>query len=70
MPPNAKTTAQRAANRRTAIMLASIAALFFCGIIFSQVVSSPDVAVGVLGLAIAGYLALSIGRRMDRRTRQ
>lgn len=63
-------TAQRAANRRTAIMLVSIAALFFCGIIVSQVVASPDVAIGVLGLAIAGFLGGSIVRRIDRRTRQ
>ena len=63
-------TAQRAANRRTAIMLVSIAALFFCGIIVSQVVASPDVAIGVLGLAIAGFLGVSIVRRIDRRARQ
>ena len=68
--PNAKTTAQRAANRRTAVVLASIAALFFCGIILSQIVASPDLAIGVLGLAIAGFLGVSIVRRMDRRTRQ
>lgn len=63
-------TEQRTANRRTAIMLVSIAALFFCGIIVSQVVASPDVAIGVLGLAIAGFLGGSIVRRIDRRTRQ
>lgn len=63
-------TEQRTANRRTAIMLVSIAALFFCSIIVSQVVASPDVAIGVLGLAIAGFLGGSIVRRIDRRTRQ
>ncbi|HEY2864937.1 MAG TPA: cytochrome oxidase small assembly protein [Casimicrobiaceae bacterium] len=70
MQPDAKTTAQRAANRRTAIMLVSIAAVFFCGIILAQIAASPDVALGVLGLASAGYLGISIGRRADRRARQ
>src|SRR2546429_631947 len=42
----------RRANRRTALTLASIAVVFFGGIIASQYSGSASVGMGVLGLAI------------------
>ncbi len=46
----------RRANRRTALTLASIAVVFFGGIIASQYSGSASVGMGVLGLAIVGFL--------------
>jgi dolichol kinase len=59
-----------ATNRRTATILLSIAAVFFCSIFFAQYSDAPAVAVGILGLAIIGFLAVSIGRNVGRRERQ
>ena len=61
---------RRAANLRTATILLSIAAVFFCGIIVAQYADSPEVAIGVLGLATLGFLGVSIGRNVSRRARQ
>ena len=60
----------RRANLRTAAILLSIAAVFFGGIIFAQDVDTPGVAIGVLGLAILGFLGVSIGRNLGRREQQ
>jgi hypothetical protein len=61
---------RRAANLRTATILLSIAAVFFCGIIVAQYSDAPEVAIGVLALAILGFLGVSIGRNFGRRGRQ
>jgi ABC-type uncharacterized transport system permease subunit len=65
-----KTAPGRAANLRTATILLSIAAVFFCGIILAQYSDAPEVAIGILGLAIIGFLGVSIGRSIGRRERQ
>ena len=62
--------ARRATNLRTAMILLSIAAVFFCGIIVAQYSDAPGVTIGVLGLAILGFLGVSIGRNVGRRGRR
>jgi hypothetical protein len=70
MQPDGKRGSRRAANLRTATVLLSVAAVLFCGIIAAQYSGAPTVAVGVLGLAILGFLGISIGRNVGRRGRQ
>jgi ABC-type uncharacterized transport system permease subunit len=70
MQPDEKTAPRRAANLRTATILLSIAAVFFCGIILAQYSDAPAVAIGILGLAIIGFLGVTIGRNVGRRERQ
>jgi hypothetical protein len=70
MQPDTKTAPRRAANLRTATILLSIAAVFFCGIILAQYSDAPAVAIGILGLATIGFLGVSIGRNVGRRERQ
>ena len=70
MQAETKTAPRRAANLRTATILLSIAAVFFCGIILAQYSDAPGVAIGVFGLAIAGFVGVSIGRKVGRRGRQ
>ncbi len=57
---------RRAASRRTALVLASIAAAFFAGVILAQYSSSPGVAIAVLGFAIVGFLVVAIGRNVRK----
>ncbi|HEY7944792.1 MAG TPA: cytochrome oxidase small assembly protein [Casimicrobiaceae bacterium] len=61
---------QQAANLRTAAILLSIAVVFFCGIILAQYSGAPSVAIGVLGFAILGFLAVAIGRNVGKRERE
>ena len=70
MQPDRKRSSRRAANLRTATVLLAVAAVLFCGIIVAQYSGAPTVAVGVLGLAILGFLGISIGRNVGRRGRQ
>jgi hypothetical protein len=71
MQPDTKTAARRAANLRTATILLSIAAVFFGGIILAQYADAPAVAIGIVGLAIIGFLGVSIwGNVVGRRERQ
>jgi len=70
MRADTKTAPRRAANLRTATILLSIAALFFCGIILAQYSNAPALAIGILGLAIVGFLGVTIGRNVGRRERQ
>ena len=58
----------RASNRRTALTLASIAAVFFVGIIASKFMGDARTGIGVLGGAVLLYLLVAIGRNLrDRR---
>jgi hypothetical protein len=61
---------RRAANVRTAMILLAIAVVFFCGIIAAQYSDAPEIAIGVLGLAILGFLGVSIGRNVGRSGRR
>ncbi|HVO90924.1 MAG TPA: cytochrome oxidase small assembly protein [Casimicrobiaceae bacterium] len=53
-----------ARNKRTAVILASIALVFFVGIIAAQALATPTVTIAVLGGAILLFLALAIGRHL------
>ena len=57
---------QRTANRRTAWVLASIAVVFFAGVILAQYAGSPSVGIAVLGFAILGFLIVAIGRNVRK----
>jgi hypothetical protein len=56
----------RAANLRTAWVLASIAAVFFVGIIASKFLGSPSTSIGVMGGAVLLFLVVAIGRNLRR----
>jgi len=64
--PDDPKTAQRGANLRTALILFSIAAVFFGGIIASQSTRGNAVGIGVLGFAIIGFLLVTVGRKLHR----
>jgi hypothetical protein len=57
---------QRTASRRTAWVLASIAVVFFVGVILAQYAGSPGVGIAVLGFAILGFLIMAIGRNIRK----
>jgi len=54
----------RAANLRTALILVSIAIVFFGGIIASQYTGANSVGIAVLGIAIIGFLLVTVARRL------
>ena len=54
----------RAANLRTALVFASIALVFFVGIIASQWMGGPVVGAVVMGVAVLVFLAFAIGRSL------
>jgi uncharacterized membrane protein YoaK (UPF0700 family) len=60
--PVADRDPQRTASRRTAWVLASIALVFFVGVILAQYAGSPSGGIAVLGFAILGFLIVAIGR--------
>ena len=63
-------SAQRGANLRTALILVSIAAVFFGGIIAAQLTGTNAMGIGVLGLAILGFLLLTVGRKLRKGSRE
>jgi hypothetical protein len=62
--PDDQRSAQRGANLRTALILLSIAAVFFGGIIASQYTGGNAVGIGVLGFAIIAFLLVTVGRKL------
>ena len=56
----------RAANLRTAVVLASIAAVFFVGIIASKLLGSPSTSISIVGGAVLLFLVVAIGRNLRR----
>jgi hypothetical protein len=56
----------RASNRRTALTLASIAAMFFVGIIASKFMGGTTTGIGVVGAAVLLYLVVAIGRNLRK----
>ena len=63
--PDAATVARvRTSNRRTAATLASIAAVFFVGIIASKFMGGYTTGIGVVGAAVLLYLVVAIGRNL------
>jgi uncharacterized membrane protein YoaK (UPF0700 family) len=57
---------QRAANRRTGLVLLSIVLVFFFGAIVSRLYGTPTVSIGVLGCAVLLFLVLAIGRNLRK----
>jgi len=56
----------RASNRRIAWTLASIAAVFFAGIIATRWAGGGPIATGVMGAAVLLFLVVAIGRNLRR----
>jgi hypothetical protein len=56
----------RRANLRTALTLASIAVVFFGGIIAAQYTGGTTVGIGVLGLSIVGFLLVALVRNVRK----
>ena len=63
---NGPASAQRRANLRTALILLSITAVFFGGVILAQYFGASAAGIGVLGLAIIGFLLVAILRNLRR----
>ena len=57
---------RRSANLRTALILLSIALVFFFGIIATKFMGSPSTAISVLGTAVLLYLVVAIGRNLRK----
>jgi hypothetical protein len=54
----------RAANRRTALTLLSIALVFFVGVIATHILAGPATAIIVIGSAVLLFLVVAIGRSL------
>ena len=61
LPDEAKDP-RRTANRRTALILMSIALVFFGGIIAAQYTGGTTIGIGVVGFGIIGFLLVVIER--------
>jgi hypothetical protein len=57
---------QRRANVRTALVLASIALVFFMGILATRFIGDGSTGISVLGGAVLLFLILAIGRNLRR----
>ena len=55
----------RASNRRTALVLATIAAVFFFGIIGTQFLGARSTGIVVMSAAVLLFLVLAIGRNLS-----
>jgi K+-sensing histidine kinase KdpD len=56
----------RAANLRTALVFASIALVFFCGIIATKWMGGPVTGISVMGVAVLVFLLFAIGRSLRK----
>jgi hypothetical protein len=54
----------RASNRRTALVLLSIAVVFFAGIIATKWMGGQTIGIGVMGTLILLFLIVAIGRNL------
>jgi hypothetical protein len=54
----------RKANRTTALVLLSIAAVFFVGIIATKFMGGPATGIGVMGTVVLLFLVVAIGRNL------
>ncbi|HSV19619.1 MAG TPA: cytochrome oxidase small assembly protein [Casimicrobiaceae bacterium] len=65
--PDVRAAAKRAAaNKTTALILASIAIVFFIGVIAAQMIGTPTVSIAVIGSAVLLYLLVAIGRSLRK----
>ena len=60
------TDERKAANVRTALVFASIAVVFFVGIIVAHAFAGPLIGVAVMGAAVLLFLVFAIGRNLRR----
>jgi len=60
------TERQKRANLTTALILGSIAVVFFVGVIAAQMIGTPSASIAVLGTAVLLYLAVAIGRHLRK----
>ena len=58
--------AQKTASLRIALVLLSVVAVFFGGVILAQYSGAPGVGIGVLGFAILAFLLVAIGRNLRK----
>ena len=59
---------RKAANRRTAFALFSVAIVFFAGIIATRFVGESTTGIGIMGGAVLLFLVFAIGRNLiDKR---
>ena len=58
--------ATRASIRRTAIVLATIAVVFFCGVFASRYLGDTSLAMTVIGGSVFVFLLFGIGRHLRR----
>jgi len=66
-PPKADADARlKASNRTTALVLASIAVVFFVGIIATRFMGGPATGIGIVGAAVLLFLVVAIGRNLRR----
>jgi hypothetical protein len=66
-PPNDDRAARlRGSNVRTALVLASIALVFFVGVIATRLIGGQDTGIAVLGSAVLLFLLLAIGRNLRK----
>lgn len=56
----------RRANLRTAFVLASIALVFFAGILFAKFIGDGSTGMTVLGAAVLLFLVLAIARNLRK----
>jgi hypothetical protein len=59
-------TRLRASNLRTALVLLSIAATFFVGVIAAKFMGGYEVGMSVVGFAVFVFLVFAIGRNVRR----
>ncbi|CAG0965329.1 hypothetical protein BURK1_00935 [Burkholderiales bacterium] len=57
----------RASIRRTALVLASIALVFFGGVLASRLFGDQSIGMTVVGAAVFLFLVLGIGRHLGRK---
>jgi hypothetical protein len=63
--PSADPSARlRSANRRTALVLLSIALVFFFGIIGSKFMGDGATGIGIMGTVVLLFLVVAIGRNL------
>jgi len=56
----------RRSNLRTALVLASIAATFFFGVIASKFMGGYEIGMSVVGFAVFVFLCFAIGRNLRK----
>ena len=62
MPEKDAAARLRSANRKTALVLLTIAVVFFVGVIATKFMGGPVTGIVVLGTAVLLFLVVAIGR--------